>query len=1024
MDADWEGSDALMELYRNHVCVCGGGGCQSSGCNDIRKCLEAEMIRLGIQDEIKVVTTGCMGPCSLGPAIIVYPQGVFYCKLKPEDIPIIVKKHLFEGTPVSEYFYTDPFTGEAMATIHEIPFFTRQKKIALKNVGLVDPLKIDEYIAFDGYFSLARVLTQYTPEETVNQIKASGLRGRGGAGFPTGLKWEFTAKAEGDQKYVTCNADEGDPGAYMDRSIIEGDPHTLIEGMAIAGYSIGSDQGFVYIRAEYPMAVEHLEMALAQARSYGLLGKNILGSGFDFDIEIRVGAGAFVCGEETALLASIEGKRGEPRPKPPFPAQKGLWGKPTLINNVETYANVAPIILEGPEWFKQFGTEKSPGTKVFALAGNVVNTGLVEVAMGTPLGDIIFDIGGGIINKKEFKAAQTGGPSGGAIPAAGLNVPVDYESLKEWGTIMGSGGLIVMDEETCMVDLAKFFLDFCRDESCGKCTPCRLGTKRMLEILQRITDGKGKQGDIETLIRMGEDIMDTALCGLGQTAPNPVLNTIRFFREEYERHIEKKYCDASVCAALFLAPCSNACPAGVDVPLYIEYIQRGMYTQAVQSIRERNPFPSVCGRVCTHPCEDKCQRSQMDAPMAIRSLKRFAADYELLHAKAFYFDNEPIKPVNKHKSVAVVGGGPAGLTAAYYLVQWGYQVTVFESTAHLGGMLNYAIPPYRLPNDVLEQEIDIILKSGVNIITDTKIGRDISLSELQKTFDSVYMAIGTQLPARMWIEGEDAEGVWSALEFLKQINEGQMPEIGDRVVVIGGGSTAFDAARSALRLGADDVSILYRRSKWDMPALPEEIDHAREEGVKIYDYVAPTEVLSGEDGRIESLRCTRMAQGEFDNSARRRPVAMSGSEFRMDCDALIIAIGAQGEVEGFDTLRQKSGKTFEVNPETMESSVPGVYAGGDCIHGPDTVIQAIADGRKAALSIDRALGGNRIEVEREMRLKPRQIYAPLVEEEQPRLDIPTLPADFRCRTFDELELAFDEKDCQTEALRCLRCDVK
>ena len=458
----------------------------------------------------------------------------------------------------------------------------------------------------------------------------------------------------------------------------------MIEGMAIAGYAVGANQGYVYIRAEYPMAVKHLENAIRQAREYGLLGSNILGTGYDFDLEIRVGAGAFVCGEETALLASVEGKRGEPRPKPPFPAQQGLWGKPTLLSNVETYANVPAIILEGPEWFRSIGTEKSPGTKVFALAGQVENTGLVEVPMGTPLGDIIFDIGSGIIDKKEFKGAQTGGPSGGCIPAGGLNVPVDYESLRDWGTIMGSGGLIVMDENTCMVDLAKFFLEFCQDESCGKCTPCRLGTKRMLEILQRISEGKGREGDIEKLIELGEDIMDTALCGLGQTAPNPVLNTIRYFRQEYEEHIHHKYCRASVCASLFDAPCQNACPAGVDVPQYIEYIQRGMYMEAVNSIREMNPFPSVCGRVCTHPCEARCRRAQLDEPLAIRSLKRFAADYELEHADAFYFDLEREGKTKKGKKVAVIGGGPAGLTAAYYLAIWGYDVSIFEASQRLG----------------------------------------------------------------------------------------------------------------------------------------------------------------------------------------------------------------------------------------------------------------------------------------------------------------------------------------------------
>ena len=583
-----------MKLYRNHVLVCGGGGCQSSGCQTIRERLMDSIKERGLEAEIKVVVTGCMGPCSLGPMMIVYPEAILYCRLQPENVDVIVEKHLYQGIPVEDYFYRDPYTDEPIGRIQDIPFFTRQRKIALRNVGLIDPLSIEEYIAFDGYFALAKAVTLHTPEDVIRIVKESGLRGRGGAGFPTGLKWEFTSKAKEKPKYVVCNADEGDPGAFMDRSIIEGDPHSLIEGMALAGYAIGANQGYVYVRAEYPMAVEHLQKAIEQARNYGLLGSDIFGSGFNFDLEIRVGAGAFVCGEETALLASVEGRRGEPRPKPPYPAQAGLWNKPTVINNVETYANLPSIILEGSEWFRSIGNEKSPGTKVFALAGQVVNTGLVEVPMGTPLGDIIFDIGGGIIGKRDFKAAQTGGPSGGCIPASGLNVPVDYESLREWGTIMGSGGLIVMDENTCMVDLAKFFLDFCQDESCGKCIPCRMGTKRMLEMLQRVSEGKGRPEDIDTLLELGEDIMNTALCGLGQTAPNPVLNTIRYFRDEYEEHINSKYCRASVCASLFTAPCQNACPADVDVPQYIEYIQRGMYMDAVRSIREKNPFPSVC----------------------------------------------------------------------------------------------------------------------------------------------------------------------------------------------------------------------------------------------------------------------------------------------------------------------------------------------------------------------------------------------------------------------------------------------
>jgi NADH-quinone oxidoreductase subunit F len=1013
-----------MELYRNHVLVCGGGGCQSSGCQDIQQRLMKEIKAKGLEKEIKVVTTGCMGPCSLGPMMIVYPEGIFYCKLKPEDVDTIVEKHLYEGTYVDKFFYRDPYTDETMATIHEIPFFTRQKKIALRNVGMIDPLKIEEYIAFNGYFALAKALTELTPRDLIDIMKESGLRGRGGAGFPTGIKWELTAKAQGQPKYVVCNADEGDPGAFMDRSIIEGDPHTLIEGMAIAAYAVGANKGYVYIRAEYPMAVEHLERAIEQAREYGLLGTNILNSGFDFTLEIRVGAGAFVCGEETALLGSIEGKRGEPRPKPPFPAQQGLWQQPTLLSNVETYANVSAIILEGPQWFRSMGSEKSPGTKVFALAGEVVNTGLVEVPMGTPLGDIIFDIGGGIIDKKDFKGAQTGGPSGGCIPASGLNIPVDYDSLKEWGTIMGSGGLIVIDEDTCMVDLAKFFLEFCQDESCGKCSSCRLGTKRMLEILQRITEGKGQEGDIEALIRLSEDIMDTALCGLGQTAPNPVLNTLRYFREEYEKHIRDKYCDASVCDALFMAPCQNACPANVDVPQYIEYIQRGMYFEAVKSIREQNPFPSVCGRVCTHPCESRCRRAQLDEAMAIRSLKRFAADYELQHAEAFYFDFEEAEKPKKGKRVAVIGGGPAGLTAAYYLAIWGYEVTIFEASDKLGGMLNYAIPPYRLPNEVLNQEIDIILKSGVNLVTEIKVGRDITLDEIRENFDAVFMGIGTQQPVRLWIAGEDAKGVMPALEYLYKINQGHTPETGEKVIVVGGGSTAFDAARSAMRLGAKEVCILYRRSKWDMPALPEEKEHAAAEGVKIYDYIAPVEIIVDQGGRMEGIRCIRMAKGEFDNTARRRPIPIKGSEFRMDGDTLLIAIGAQGEVEGFGEIKTTKWKTFEVNSETLETSLDGVFAGGDCIRGPDTVIQSIADGRKAALGIDKYLGGNQLEIEKAQEQKQRQYYAPIVEHEQKRLAIPLLDPQERKKGFWEIELPFDEHTCQQEAFRCLRCDVK
>ena len=561
-----------MEIYRINVLVCAGAGCISSGCKEVEQQLRKEVTANHLEQDVKIITTGCIGSCDLGPVIVVYPEGIFYQRVKPEDVKDIVSEHLAKGRPVNRLLHQNA-SGETEAKYEQINFFNRQLRIALRNVGLINPEVIEEYIARDGYSALGKILTEFRPQQIIDEIKKSGLRGRGGGGFPTGLKWEFTMKAPGDVKYVICNADEGDPGAFMDRSILEGDPHSVLEAMTIAGYTIGSHQGYIYVRAEYPLAVERLGYALKQARNLGLLGKNIFDSGFDFDIEIRVGAGAFVCGEETALIASIEGKRGEPRPKPPFPAVKGLWGKPTLINNVESYANIAPIILKGADWFASIGSEKSKGTKVFAMAGKINNTGLVEVPMGTKLGDIIFNLGGGIPGGKKFKAAQTGGPSGGCLTEAHLDLPMDYDSLIAAGSMMGSGGLIVMDEETCMVDVARFFLDFTQDESCGKCTPCRIGTKRMLEILTAITEGKAELKDLETLETLARMIKNTALCGLGQSAPNPVLSTLKHFRSEYEAHIVEKRCPAGTCKHLkryyinatlckSCALCSKNCPAG------------------------------------------------------------------------------------------------------------------------------------------------------------------------------------------------------------------------------------------------------------------------------------------------------------------------------------------------------------------------------------------------------------------------------------------------------------------------------
>ncbi|MDF2520931.1 MAG: NADH-quinone oxidoreductase subunit [Clostridia bacterium] len=539
-----------MEMYRSHVMICRGTGCTSSNSEQIAKNFEDLIKKNGLENEVVIERTGCFGLCALGPVVIVYPEASFYSMVKPEDVEEIVNEHLIKGRIVKRLLYAETIEDDKIKSIDDVDFYKKQVRVALRNCGVINPENIDEYIAFDGYKALEKVLTGMMPAEVIDTVKRSGLRGRGGGGFPTGTKWEFAAKSQADQKYVLCNADEGDPGAFMDRSVLEGDPHAVIEAMTIAAYAIGSSQGYVYVRAEYPIAVKRLAIAIEQARRYGLLGKNIMESGFDFDLEIRLGAGAFVCGEETALIASIEGERGMPRPRPPFPAVKGLFGKPTILNNVETYANITAIINNGPEWFASMGTEKSKGTKVFALGGKINNTGLVEIPMGTTMREVIFEIGGGIPNGKKFKAAQTGGPSGGCIPMEHIDVPIDYDNLIALGSMMGSGGLIVMDEDNCMVDIARFFLDFTVDESCGKCTPCREGTKRMLEILDRIVEGKGQEGDIERLESLANSIKNSALCGLGQTAPNPVLSTLKYFRNEYEAHIKEKRCPAGVCKGL------------------------------------------------------------------------------------------------------------------------------------------------------------------------------------------------------------------------------------------------------------------------------------------------------------------------------------------------------------------------------------------------------------------------------------------------------------------------------------------
>jgi NADH-quinone oxidoreductase subunit F len=1017
-----------MKVFRSHILLCGGTGCHASGSLMVKKALTEELSKRNLTDEIKVVETGCNGFCAMGPIMVIYPEGIIYMLIQPEDIPELVEEHLIKGRPLERLFYKEPATAETIPTMQEIPFFALQELRVLRNRGLIDPEKIDEYIATDGYAGLAKALTEMTSEDIIQEVLNSGLRGRGGAGFPTGLKWKFAAGSPGDVKYVLCNADEGDPGAFMDRSVLEADPHAVLEGMVIAAKAIGAHHGYIYCRAEYPLALTRLNIAIEQAKEYGLLGKDILGSGFDFDLEIYQGAGAFVCGEETALMTSIEGKRGMPRPRPPFPAIAGLWEKPSVLNNVETVANIGQIILKGSDWYSAVGNEKSKGTKVFALTGDVNNVGLVEVPMGTTLGTIVYDIGGGIPEGKQFKAAQLGGPSGGMIPVQHLNAAIDYETVAQLGAIMGSGGLIVMNEDKCAVDMARFFMDFCQDESCGKCTPCREGTKRMLEILTNICEGRGQEGDIELLEEMAGVIKDAALCGLGQTAPNPVLSTIRYFKNEYEAHIRDKRCPAVVCSTLFKSPCQHACPIGMDVPSYIALIRAGRFEDAYKVMLRTNPFPSVCGRVCDHQCQSKCRRSMLDEALAIKFLKRFISDNAVRPAV------EPV-PVSRKEKIAVVGAGPAGLTAAKDLALRGYQVVVFEELPEPGGMTRYGIPSYRLPRNILKGEIDNIAALGVEIKCNTRVGRDISFEQVNKEFDYVYMAPGAHKSQRLGVEGEDLAGVYGGVEFLRDFNINEeawltgQKTVGSQVAVVGGGNSAIDAARVSRRLGAD-VTILYRRFRQDMPAAEEEIEAAEHEGIKIEYLVAPLKIV-GENGKVTGITCQRMEPGDFDRSGRKRPVPVEGSDFTLNVDAVVAAIG---QAPDLSFVPEDSGvsvnkwECFDLEG-TSKSQTTGekFFAGGDAVTGPWTVVGAISAGHQAAEDIDSAIRARNNEPPYEA--PPEEVIEIPFEideesEECPQTRMPELDSMARRTNFDEVETGFSSDDAAKEARRCLRCDVE
>jgi NADH-quinone oxidoreductase subunit F len=1010
--------------------IVSAGTCgQASGANDVIRMIKRYVIERGLQGKIRLRITGCQGYCETEPLILVLPGKHLYPNLKVEDVPKVIEASI-RGDVQEELLYRDPSKKKRYRCQDDIPFFKGQTRTVIGNNENLDPIRITDYIARGGYGALEKTLTKRDPEWIMSEILKSGLRGRGGAGFPTGKKWQLAGAAgrPGEQKYIVCNADEGDPGAYMDRSLLEGNPHAIIEGMVIGGIAIGATQGLIYARNEYPLAIKHSLIAIRQARELGLLGENILGSGIDFDIEIVRGAGAFVCGEETAMIRSIEGYMGEPRQRPPYPIESGIDGHPTCINNVETLANVPVIISRGAEEYAKVGVPGNAGTKIFSLVGKIRNTGLVEVPLGTKISEVVYDIGGGSPSQAKIKAVQTGGPSGGCIPASMFDLAIDYDSLTRAGSIMGSGGMIVMDENTCMVDVAKYFMKFLKDESCGKCYTCRKGTQRMYEILDDITKGKATLEHLELLEELALVVRDTTMCGLGQTASNPVLSTLKYYRTEYERHILKKKCDAFVCKELVGAPCATACPLGTEAWRYVTHIARGEMESAYRSIREPNPFPSVCARVCHHPCELRCTAGTTgNKPIAIRALKRFVTDS--VDPAAYR------PPRSKRKKdmpkVAVVGAGPAGLTAAHHLSLLGYPVTVFEADGEPGGMLISCIPSYRLPREVLRKEIDALLDENITVKCNTALGKDITVDGLLKDgFKAVFLAIGANKSRKMGVEGEDCEGAYPAMTFLRTFNLKNENLAKGHVGVIGGGNSAVDSARVALRQpGVESVTIIYRRTRDEMPAFGEEIDAAVEEGIKLETLVSPLELLS-ENGHLTGVVCVRNRLGEVDSSGRRRPVPVAGTEFTLPLDTLVVAIGEQVNSDAVTSKDIEIGPRgrIKVDEETLVTHRGGVFAGGDVVTGPSTVVEAIAAGKRAALIIDRYLRGEPLEQEfkanlPEFYLEPVEI-SPEEAATSVRVEAAAVSPAERRKSFCEVEKTITKESAIREARRCLRCDLE
>jgi NADH-quinone oxidoreductase subunit F len=1024
---------------------------QASGAGDLIRVAKREILKKGLNKKVHLRITGCHGFCQMEPSVLVEPRRVFYPRVGLKEMERIVEATARDEV-LTDILFVNPETGKPLERQDDIPFFNKQVRRILSFNEKVDPIRIYDYLKIDGYSLLAKVLTKGSPDWVVEEVKRSGLRGRGGGGFPTGLKWELLAKQPASRgKFLVCNADEGDPGAYMDRSVLEGNPHSIIEGMLIGAYGTGAREGIVYVRNEYPIAIKHLNIALNQARQIGLLGENILGTGFSFDIKMVKGAGAFVCGEETALIRSIEGKMGEPRQRPPFPIQKGIDGKPTAINNVETWANIPLIFRLGAGKFASIGTKGNSGTKIFSLVGKIKNTGLVEVPMGMTIKEIVYDIGGGSAGKARIKAVQTGGPSGGCIPADKFDLSVNYETLADAGSIMGSGGMIVMDENTCMVDVARYFMNFLKDESCGKCFTCRKGTQRMYEILDDISKGKGTLEHIDLLQELAEIVKDTTMCGLGQTASNPVLSTLRYFRDEYRRHVVDKKCNAFVCRDLIGAPCQAACPLDTEVWRYVALIEKGEYEEAYKVIRGANPFPSVCARVCGRKCENRCNIAAAGGQaIAIRSMKRFITDR--IDPSVY----KPVRIARRNKDVhriAVIGAGPAGLSAAHYLSLLGYKVTIVDAGEEPGGMLVSCIPAYRLPLDVTRKEIKTLLDENITLRSGTALGRDITIDELFKDgFEAVFLAIGADKSWRLGLEGEETEGIYPSMQFLKAFNLRGEELAKGHVGIVGGGNSAVDAARVAIRQKrVKSVTLLYRRTAQEMPAYAEEVEAALEEGIRLETLVSPTSIryiraaqaegvkvetfvepikIDARNGRLADIQCVRNKLGDVDSSGRRQPVPIPGTEFTIALDTLIAAIGERPDSECLASmgLELDKGGRLRVDPKTLQTNLKGVFAGGDLVTGPNTVVDAVAAGRKAAGVIDRYIHGEELAEPPRVKLPSVFVEPSLVSDEElqdaERAEPATLNAKSRKKSFAEVELALSVEQAQREARRCLRCDLE